>query len=406
MITGEQNITTPVEQQPQNDVPAKEESVKFEFLDRKPNESQTQQTPTEQKSPEATGDSGETVPPVESNANPTNENTDPTTQTTDSDVFEVTDEDLGSILGDATQGAIQNVEQLHQILEQNRVLQERLQAIEKNPVGVLNDPHKEAIAKFLFDYKGGDFHTGIQTYAKLHSLNIAEMDAEDALREDYVMSKTKAGLSRSKAEEMFNFELENKKVTYGDQYENFLAADAFEAKQRLSQAKSDSMATTPQVDDLQAQKEQEFTQARERFEQSVEQVFKNEKGEEYKSLSVSALTDNPEDDFNFEIKDADQIKDAMYDWTGWFNQRYASSNGANTELMKQDLTIIHNFPEISQQLFEHGKNYGIEQAIKERQNIPSKKEPAPTKLSGNDNGIPQNWEQAFKGATFHATKPS
>lgn len=303
--------------------------------------------------------------------------------------FEVTPEDLGTFLKEETQGFINDVTELHAIIDTNRQLQERIKELEENPIGVFKDPKQASIAKFLMDYKGGDFHTGIQTYAKLQSLDIPNMKAEDALRETYVMDKAQAGISRTDAEEMFKVEFEKKYGEYGDLGEKFVNADAFEAKKKLEDAKKAFTVEQPKDDGQAVQKEQEFKQARERFEQQTKESLDG-----FDSLILDQLTDNPEDDFVFKVENVDQIAGAMHNYQGWFNERYVSDKGINTEQMKQDQAVIHNFEKISKTLFEHGRFRGKEEAIKERQNIPNKNNAAESNFPGKGS-IPETMEAAL-----------
>lgn len=303
--------------------------------------------------------------------------------------FEITPEDLGSFLKEETQGFINDVTELHAIIDTNRQLQERIKELEENPIGVFKDPKQASIAKFLMDYKGGDFHTGIQTYAKLQSLDIPNMKAEDALRETYVMDKAQAGISRTDAEEMFKVEFEKKYGEYGDLGEKFVNADAFEAKKKLEDAKKSFTVEQTKDDGQAVQKEQEFKQARERFEQQTKESLDG-----FDSLILDQLTDNPEDDFVFKVENVDQIAGAMHNYQGWFNERYVSDKGINTEQMKQDQAVIHNFEKISKTLFEHGRFRGKEEAIKERQNIPNKNNAAESNFPGKGS-IPETMEAAL-----------
>lgn len=303
--------------------------------------------------------------------------------------FEVTPEDLGSFLKEETQGFINDVSELHAIIDTNRQLQERIKELEDNPIGIIKDPKAASIAKFLMDYKGGDFHTGIQTYAKLQSLDIANLKAEDALRETYIMDKAQAGISRTDAEEMFKVEFDKKYGEYGELAEKFMNADAFDAKKKLEDAKKAFTIEQPKDDGQAAQKEQAFREAREQFEQQTKKSLTG-----FDSLILDDLTDNPEDNFVFKIENVDQIANAMHDYQGWFNGRYISDEGFNTEQMKQDQALIHNFEKISQTLFEHGRFRGKEEAIKERQNIPNKNNAAESNFPGKGS-IPETMEQAL-----------
>src|ERR1700753_808274 len=266
-----------------------------------------------------------------------------TTQSPEDEFFDVTPEDLGSFLNDETGGFIKNVSQLHQIIDENQKLRDRVKEIETNPIGAFKDPKQAAIAKFLMDYKGGDYHSGIQTYARLESLDIPNLKAEDALREAYVMEKAQAGVSRTDAEEMFKVEFERRYEGYGEAAEKFINADAFKARKEVEAARKSFTVEQAKNDDGQSlQQEQKFKEERARFEQNAEKAL-----EGFKSIILSALTDNADDDFNFEIENIDKISDGMFNYQQWFSNRYTAGQEFNTERMKQDLSILENFEQIA-----------------------------------------------------------
>ncbi len=305
--------------------------------------------------------------------------------------FIVTPEDLGSFLADETEGVIKNVNQLHEILQTNAQLQERIKELEANPMSLLKDPRQASIAKFLMDYKGDDFSTGIQTYARLQSLNIAEMKSEDVLREAYVMDKAQQGISRTDAEDMFSIEFDRKYSEYGDKAEKFINAEAFDARKKLEAAKLAYTVEETKDDDSSVQQEREYQEARDRYVQSTEQAFNNDKGE-FTSIILEGLTDNPEHDFTFELENPGEIKDLMLDYQKGFNERYGLSGGGfNAELMKNDLAIARNFEKISQELFKHGETIGYERAIMERQNI-KKKDDVVVSNSGGQGAVANSWK--------------
>lgn len=316
----------------------------------------------------------------------------------DDNEFVVTPEDLGSFLNDETEGAIKTVSELHTIININRQLQERIKELETNPLSAFKDEKQASIAKFLMDYKGGDYHTGIQTYAKLQSLDIPNMKAEDALREAYIMDRAQQGISRTDAEEMFTIEFDKKYGDYGDKAEKFMSADAWEARKKLQDAKESFTVEPKKEDNQSAQQEEMFKEQRMIYEQSVDKAFKSEKGEEFKTIILSELTDDPKNDFVFEIENPAEIKDVLLDYQASFAQRYGLEGGGfNAELMKMDQAIIHNFGKISQELFKHGETIGYEKAIMERQNIPKKTDAAPTQHAGKGD-IPLTFKESLMQA--------
>ncbi len=113
-----------------------------------------------------------------------------TTNTTQE--IELDDEAVGSILSDVTNGQLKSIAQINQILEENA----RLKAQVENPTTLFKTGEERALFEFMKNYHGGDYSTGIQTYARLQSLDIPQMKSEDALREVYVLEQAKAGITR------------------------------------------------------------------------------------------------------------------------------------------------------------------------------------------------------------------
>lgn len=323
------------------------------------------------------------------------ENNTPTSETVKDEghEIEVTQEDLGTFLNDETDGVIKSVSELHSIIETNQKLQERIKELETNPIGVFKDPNQAAIAKFLMDYKGGDYQNGIQTYARLQQLDIPNMKAEDALREAYILDKSQAGISRADAEEMFKYEFDRKYNELGDVAEKFINADAYEARKKL-EASKEAYSVEPKKDDNPEgqQREAEFKEARAQYEESV-----NKSMDGFKSIIIEGLTDNPEHNFTFEVENVQEITKALDNYDNFFFERYVTDKGANVELMKQDIAMILNKEKMYDMLFNHGKVIGKEEAIMERQNIQKKTDPPASNLAGNGT-VPQSLEQALLGA--------
>ncbi len=304
--------------------------------------------------------------------------------------IEIGAEELGSFLDAETGGLIKSTAQLHEIINENKALQERLKVLEDNPASAFKDPNKVALAKFLADYKGGDFHTGIQTFARLSSLDIPKMTPTDALREAYIMDKSQAGISRDDAEKMFDFDFEEKYGNKGELAEKYINYDSIEAKKKLESAKEAFTVEPTKDDDQSVQRETEFKEARQKFEQ---EVGKSTTG--FKSLIFEGLTDNPENDFTYEVENVKDVENFMLEYNENFQKRYVAEGGGwNTELLKEDIAWTLNRDKITQMLFEHGRNIGKEMAIMERQNTPNRNSPPASNHAGRG-GTPKTMEEAL-----------
>ena len=330
---------------------------------------------------------------TDTNSSETTNTPDDLTEGGNPEEIELDDEQFGSILSDATGGAIKSVHQIHEILQENQ----RLRELAENPVTAFKDPQKKALFEFLDKYQGADYATGIQNYARLQSLDIANMSPKDALKEAYLLDAGKAGVTRDKAEKMFEYEYDEKYASKGDLEEAFVARDSMEARKRLAAEKNEFTAT--KVDEHEQQNNEALRQARELYESSVSSVFNNDKGE-FKTLDFVELSDNPEDDFFFEIPNTKQIEAAMLDYQAWHSSQYISDGKFNAEKMKNHIALAMNYEQISQQLFEHGVRRGKEAAILERNNIPNRNSPPASSISANGVGaIPKTMAEALMAGT-------
>ncbi len=290
--------------------------------------------------------------------------------------IELDDDQLSEILSDATKGLVKDVNHLLQIGQENQRLQAEIKQLRENPADIFSSPEQKKIYEFLSGFKGNDYEAGLQTYARLQSLDITNMNPEDALREDYIMEQAKYGIPRNEAEQMFSTEFDEKYSQKGELAKNFIQKDSYLAKQRLQAAKTEF--TTPKVDEQKDDSEQKLQQVREDYVKAVEDSISG-----YKSLSLVGLTENPENDFTFEVPDLKPIADALNDYQGYFSQRYVTPDGkVNTEQLKMDTTRIIYQEKIDKMLFDHGTNVGREMEIAKRNNIPNKNEKPVSNISG------------------------
>ncbi len=309
------------------------------------------------------------------NTNPTQQNNYP---------VEITAEDFSSILSDATEGRIKDVNQVYQILEENTRLKEQLE----NPASLFKDATQRSIYEFLNDFKAGDFDSGIQGYARLKSLDIANMKPEDALKEKYIQDNLSYGISRVDSEKMFQAELDKKYGGYEeDVASRFIAKDGIDAKKALLEMQT--KYTTPKVDEQAALVEQQRQANIQQYSQAVSKSM-----EGFNSL-VFDLNGTPENNFTFEVKDTQSIADAINDPQAFLNSRWTGPNGFNAEQIKQDIAILSNLDNIIEGIANHAINIGKEIAIRERINVPTKTTPAPSNAPGGGGAIPKDMKEAI-----------
>ncbi len=195
---------------------------------------------------------------------------------------------------------------------------------------------------------------------------------------------------------MFQIEFEKKYEVYGESAEDFINKDGYFAKNALTTAKQ--QFATPPVDAQQAEREQAIQRAQEQFSQTVDKEFSD-----YKGITISGLTENPNDNFNYEVKDVKAVEMAVRDQQTFFNNRYIGrdENGQtifNGELMKMDMTRLIHGDEMDAELFKHGITIGQEKEILKRQNIPNSNAPAPSNISGTGSSIPKTLSESLANA--------
>lgn len=347
---------------------------------------------TEQKidtPPETGGDDKKPEAQQQANNTAATENTSntPTDTPAGDHPIEINDQDLGHLLSDATKGAIGSVQDMMALVEENN----RLRKLYENPAELFQDPEQRKIYEFMSKFRGSDYGASLQTYAHLHNLDIPKLSAEEALREDFVMEQSKFGIPRNKAEQMFQLEFEEKYSSKGELADAYLQRDSFEAKKRLDAARNEF--TAEKVDAQQAEQQQRIQQAQENYTRSAEETLNG-----YKSLSLVGLTDNPENDFHFEVEDTRSVEEAMFNYQGFFNSRYVNEGTVNTELLAMDLTRLIHQEKIDKMLFDHGTTVGREMEIAKRNNIPPKGE-TPASNIGNQGGVPGSFMEALLGGS-------
>jgi hypothetical protein len=307
-----------------------------------------------------------------------------------SNVIEIGDDQIGGLLDEITGGAIASVEQINQILAENRALKE----LQENPANLFKNQEQKKIYEFLSKYQGADYGQSLQTYAKIQSLDIANLSADDAIREDFILEKGKYGISRSEAERMFDFEVEEKYASKGELAETYKKIDAQQAKQRL-EALQKELTTPAPVDEQEQELQQKRQQAQESYVKAVDSVIPN-----YKILSLTGLTENANEDFHFELEDVKPVENAMRDYQSFFSNRYVTPDGSvNAELLAMDLTRILYQEKIDKHLFDHGTNIGKEMEIARRNNIPVNNGDRASNISGNGKA-PANIYDAISNATI------
>lgn len=339
--------------------------------------------PTKETKEAGTGENGTPPATPENNSQQNNTNTE---QQSENEPIEIEAEQFSYLLSDATEGKIQNLDQIFQILEENQ----RLQQLVDNPSNLFKDPNQKMTYEFLNDYKAGDFDSGIQAFAKLKSLDIANMKPEDALKEKYVLENMKYGIGRVESEKMFQAEVDEKYSKYGELANQFISKDGVDAKKALSEMQS--KFTTPKVDEQQAAQEQQLQVQREQYAQAVNHSLNG-----FKSLMFD-ITGKEENNFNFEVANTNEVADAMNDPQGFLNSRWTGSNGFNVEQMKNDIAILQNLDRIIEGISTHAMTLGKEQAIRERNNIQNRNDQQASNANQGGSSIPKNFTEAIMNA--------
>lgn len=324
------------------------------------------------------------------NTQQSNTNTDTQSEHQQETVEEISQETFSALLSDATEGQIQSLDQVYQLMEENK----RLTKLAENPAGLFTDPTQKSIYEFLNAYKASDFDSGIQAYARVKSLDIQNMKPEDALREKYVLDNMKYGLTRAESEKMFQSEFDKKYGELGDLTDQFLKKDGYEAKKAL--AEMQEQYTKPKVDDQRAVMEQQAKVQQEQYSSAIQKTL-----EGYKSLIIG-IDDKAENDFTFELEDLPSVVDAMNDPQGYLNSRWVDQKGdINAAQIKQDITILQNLDKILDGVVKHATTIAREEAIRERNNITNKNNPAASNAGqGSGGGTPKNWTESLMNATI------
>ncbi len=272
--------------------------------------------------------------------------------------FEPTSDEISSYLATQSNGKVISVDDLKAKIAQ-------WDELDANPALLFKDDHQRKIYDFLSKYQGTDYGTGLQTFAKLQGMNVESLDSKSALKEVYVLENAKMGVSKEKAEQMFEYEYQEKYEAKGEIGQVFEERDAFAAKQKLAAMKSE-VQVAPVV-------EQENPNIKERA--KFLEAFDKSFAAPLKDLKVK-VSDNPAEDYSFPIQNEKEIKDLAIDYTVLWNKRYADANGYKVDVLKNDIAFLENKDAILKGIFDHGVAAGIERKIKERTNTPDTNTPS------------------------------
>jgi hypothetical protein len=320
--------------------------------------------------------------------NPTNQ---PTEQTQEANPIEIDHEEFSSLLSDATDGKITSLDQVYQIIEENN----RLKQIAENPATAFKTPEQKQLFEFLNSYQSNDYESGIQSFARLKSLDIDNLKPEDAIKERFIMEHSKFNIARDEAEKLFQIEFDEKYQKYGELAASAIKKEGYEAKIALSEMKN--KFTTPVVDEQKVKNEEQVRQQQELYLDTVENSLKG-----FNALVIGI---DDENEFAYEIEDTESIREAMVNPQEFLNSRWLGSDGQlNAEQMKQDFAVLNNLDRIIEQVTVHAMNIAKEQSIRERNNIPDRNSPPASNAGQGNGGIPQSMEEAILKGTVRNLK--
>ncbi len=272
--------------------------------------------------------------------------------------FAPTPDEISSFLATQSNGKVISVDDLKAKIAQ-------WDELDANPALLFKDDHQRKIFDFLNKYQGTDYGTGLQTFAKLQGMNVESLDSRSALRELYLLENSKMGIPQEKAEQMFEYEYQEKYESKGDVGKLFEDRDGLKAKQSLSALKSE-VQVAPVVE-----QEDPYVKERAKFLESYDKSF----AAPLKDLKVK-VSDNPAEDYSFPITDEKSIKDLAYDNGVLWQKRYRDATGYRVDVLKNDIAFLENKDAILKGIYEHGINAGIERKIKERTNTPDTNTPS------------------------------
>jgi hypothetical protein len=279
----------------------------------------------------------------------------------DQDDISLDESQVGDLLSGLSGGKITSIKDLNALVE-------KAQQAESTPK--FTNPQQQKVFEFLSKYPGSDFSQGLSDFAKLQSLDISSMDNKSALKELQIMESMKKGLSKEKAEALFEHNFAKKYESEGDIGEILLESDAADAKAKLQELQKDALL--PAVDTNVKSEDKAYEQERATFLSEVEKNFNNEQGQ-FKELKLS-FSDNKDEDLTFEISDPKSVRSGVEDFGNFFQSRYISDKGYDIDRLKIDVAVLSNLENILQTVFEHGANAGKERGIRERTNTPITRE--------------------------------
>lgn len=355
--------------------------------DFKPVENSTPEpTNTESTSTEEDKDTPADTKPTDTPSEPASDDISDGNEDYEPEDISLDESQVGDLLSDLSGGKITSIKDLNALVE-------KAQQVESAPK--FTNPHQQKVFEFLSKYPGSDFSQGLSDFAKLQSLDISSMDNKSALKELQIMESMKKGLSKEKAEALFEYNFAKKYESEGDIGEILLESDAADAKAKLQELQKDALL--PAVDTNVKSEDKAYEQERATFLSEVEKNFNNEQGQ-FKELKLS-FSDNKDEDLNFEVSDPKTVRSAVEDFGNFFQSRYISDKGYDIDRLKIDVAILSNLENFTQKVFDHGANVGKERGMRERTNTPITRE-AP---SNAPQGKQKTLGEAILGGTFTHT---
>lgn len=273
------------------------------------------------------------------------------------------------------------VDQIQAILAENEQLREKAKGLQ-----FASEKHQKAY-EFINKYSGSDWGSGLERFAKLHSLDIEKMDPKDAMKELYYQQNP--SLPRDKADKMFEHEFNLKYGAIDDEEiaQTKTMLDGNKAKDDLQKMQSETQSVKSEETFKEADK------SRTDFLKGVEDSIAD-----LDNLMFSVDGD-PDSEFNFEITNKDEIREAMSDISQFFNKSgWVDEKGVfNYDKMKVDYAFMFNKEKILQSYYQHGQEVAKEKLLREMQN----KTPKDRKQNLNPKPGPRTTEEALDEAILN-----
>lgn len=275
-----------------------------------------------------------------------------------------------------------SVDQIQAILTENEQLREKAKGLQ-----FASEKHQKAY-EFINKYSGSDWGAGLERFAKLHSLDVEKMDPKDAMKELFYQQNP--SLPKDKADKLFEYDFNSKYGAIDDEEiaQHKTQIDGNKAKEDLLKMQSETQSVKSNEDYSQAEK------SRADYLKGVEDSIAD-----FDNISLS-IDEDPDSEFNFEITNKDEIREAMSDINqlitkaGWVDQKGAF----NYDQMKADVALLFNKDKILQNYYQHGQEVGKEKLLREMQN----KTPKERKQVQNPKPGPRNADEALAEAIMNS----